>query len=577
MNLKMKKMSKIMAIIMVLVVLLGTVTACGKKEAKNPSKAKGDIAVTPSSELDPADKVPEIEFWIQSQTKDPKRYEAGLMISENWKKLGFRVSAETREWATMSAQGMKAHEHDVFMVRWGGKPERVDPYHWLFSMHSSAEAQEGGYNVAGYINPKYDELAKIFATHLDMQERQKAAKEMQALLAKDVPQPPMFKTKIRNAYNKGKFTNVTPGIGLGLYSFWNFMNITPTTDDKILNLGQGNDITLLNPLTTKTGQDIYMLKNIYDPLVRLDTEGKPVNWLAKEINEIDDTTIEVTIRDDVKFHDGEPLTVDDVKFTFDFAKEVKSPTYFAHIRSIESVEIKDENTVTFKLTEPYAPFISNTLSLCLILPEHIWSKVYEEKGAEGVLTWENIPAIGSGPFIFDYWRPNEEFALKANKDHFQVPKIEGIIRTPYAQSLGVVQGLVAGEVEMSSQNLLPLDLEEVKKNPGLEVLELPDMGSYVIHYNIRKAPFEDVYARRALTMAIPRQKILDVVFDGDALKTFSLVSEDNTFWVNQDIEKLDFDLDKARKELQNAGYRWDEEGTLYYPKDFKPTPILPEQ
>lgn len=573
----MRKVSKLIAIITMLVMLFSMVTGCGKKQAADKSKNEGNVAVTPSSELDPKDKVPEINFWIQSQTKDPKRYEAGLMIAENWKKLGFQVNTETREWATMSAEGMKAHEHDVFMVRWGGKPERVDPYHWLFSMHHSSEAAEGGYNVAGYINPKYDELANTFATNLDMEERQKAAKEMQALLAKDVPQPPMFKAVIRNAYNKGKFKNVTPGIGLGLYSFWNFMNITPITDDKILNLGQGNDITLLNPLTTKTGQDIYMLKNIYDPLVRLDIEGKPVNWLAKEINEIDDTTIEVTIRDDVKFHDGEPLTIEDVKFTFDFAKEVKSPTYAAHIRSIESVEITGDNTATFKLKEPYAPFISNTLSLCLILPEHIWSKVLEEKGPEGVLTWENTPAIGSGPFIFDYWRPNEEFALKANKDHFQVPKIEGVIRTPYAQTLGIVQGLVAGEVEMSSQNLLPLDLEEVNKNPDVEVVEMPDMGSYVIHYNMRKAPFEDVYARRALTMAIPRQRIVTVVFDSGALKTFSLVSEDNAFWTNQEIEKLDFDLDKARKELEDAGYRWDENGTLYFPENFKPTTIMPEQ
>lgn len=567
-------MRKVIAIITMLTMLLSIVTACGKQQVKDPSK--GNITVTPASELDEADKVPEINFWIQSQTKDPIRYEAGLMIAENWRKLGFRVNTETLEWATMSAKGMKAHEHDVFMIRWGGKPERVDPYHWLVSMNSAEEAKEGGYNVAGYINPKYEELVDIFATNLDMKERQKAAKKMQELLAKDVPQPPMFKAVLKNAYNKKKFKNVTPGIGLGLYSFWNFMNITPITEDKILNLGQGNDITLLNPLTTKTGQDIYMLKNIYDPLVRLDIEGKPVNWLANNINKVDDQTIEVTIRDDVKFHDGEPLTVEDVKFTFDFAKKVKSPTYAPHIKSIESVEITGDNKVTFKLKEPYAPFISNTLSLCLILPEHIWSKVLQEKGAEGVLTWENIPAIGSGPFIFDYWRPSEEFVLKSNENHFQVPKIDGIIRTPYAQSLGIVQGLVAGEVEMSSHNLSPLDLEEVNKNPDIEVVELSDMGSYVIHYNLRKAPFEDVYARRALTMAIPRQKVVSVVFDGGALKTFSLVSEDNTFWTNQEIEKLDFDLDKAIKELEDAGYRWDENGTLYFPKDFKPTPIMPE-
>ncbi len=563
----MKKYSRIIALMMVMALVMGSLAGCASKP-KEVEKSP-EVAVEETANLDPALKVPTINFWIQSQTKDPIRYEAGLMIAENWKKLGFDVNVETREWATMSAEGMKAHDHDVFMVKWGGKPERVDPYHWLYSMHSSDEASEGGYNVAGYTNPVYDELAETFSTSLDANVRQEAAKEMQKLLAQDVPQPPMFKLKLKNAYNKSKFENLTPGIGLGVYSFWNFMNITPKTDDKILNLGQGGDINLLNPLATKTGQDIYMLKNIYDPLVRLDINGEVVNWIATEVKELDDTTIEVSIREDVKFHDGQPLTVEDVKFTFEFAKEVKSPTYSQYVRNIESIEINDENTLTFKLDKPYAPFMSNTLSQCLILPKHVWGELYEEKGADGVLTWENSNPVGSGPFVFDYWRPNEEFALKANKNHFQVPKIEGILRTPYAQTFGIIQGLIAGEVDMTSYNMMPLDLEEVKKSPDVGIIELPDMGSYVIHYNLRKATFEDVTARRALTMAIPRQTILDVVFDGGALKTFSLVSEDNTFWTNPDVEQLDFNLEKATAELKDAGYQWDGEGKLYFPDNFE--------
>lgn len=571
----MKKVKMMLSAVLVFVLVVSAFTGCSKGvNGSGASEPQGSNAESSGEVLDASLKVPEINFWIQSQTKDPIRYEAGLMIAENWKKLGFDVKVETREWATMSAEGMKAHEHDVFMVKWGGKPERVDPYHWLYSMHHSQEAVEGGYNIAGYVNPAYDALADEFATNLNMEARQKAAKEMQALLAKDVPQPPMFKLKLKNAYNSTKFENITPGIGLGVYSFWNFMNITPKTDDKILNLGQGNDINLLNPLATKTGQDIYMLKNIYDPIVRLDVEGNVVNWLATNIDEIDEKTIDVTIRDDVKFHDGQPLTVEDVKFTFDFAKEVKSPTYSAHVRNIDSVEITGDNTVRFNMSKPYAPFLSNTLSQCLILPKHIWSKVQEEKGNEGVLTWENGAPIGSGPFIFDYWRPNEEFALKANKDHFQVPKIDGILRTPYAQTFGIIQGLIAGEVDMTSYNMMPLDVEEVSKSKDISIIELPDMGSYIIHYNLRHAPFDDVTARRALTMAIPRKAILDIVFDGGALKTFTLVSEDNIFWTNPNVEMLDFNLEKAKEELKAAGYQWDAKGKLYYSKDFKPTLIM---
>ena len=528
-----------------------------------------------NEQREPANRVPSIEFWIQTQSADPIRYEAGLMIAENWRELGFDVDTQTREWSSMSAEGMKAHEHQAFMVKYGGKPERVDPYHWLYTMHHSSNTVEGGSNVAGYSNPAYDALADEFASNMDIDARRDAALGMQAILARDVPQPPMFKLKLKNAYNRAKFTNVTPGIGLGVYSFWNFMNITPLTDDTILNLGQVSDINLLNPLTTKTGQDIYMLKNIYDPLVRLDVNGEAVNWLASQVSMIDDTTIDVEIRDDFRFHDGVPLTVEDVKFTFDFARELKAPTYWGHVRNIESVEITGPRTLRFTLTDSYAPFISNTLSQCLILPRPIWNARYPEKGAEAVLTGDNLPPVGSGPFVFDYWRPNEEFALKVNTEYFRQPEIEGIVRTPYAQILGLVQGLLAEQVELTSANMLPRDLEEVTRNPNIEIVELPDEGSYVIHYNMRKKPFDDVYARRALTLAIPRQLVISAVLDGGGIPTFSLVPTTNTFWFNDSVEKLDFDMERARGILEKAGYTWDKEGRIHYPDNFEPTAVLP--
>lgn len=525
------------------------------------------------STSDPADLVPPIEFWIRTQSV-PIPYEAGLMITENWRELGFEVDPQTQEWAFLSAEGMKAHNHQAFMVRWGGKPERVDPYHWLFSMHHSSNAGEGGYNIAGYLNPAYDALAEEFAGSIDTDARREAAGKMQDLLARDVPQPPMFTLHLTNAYNEAEFTNLVPGIGVGVYNFWNFTSITPKTEDTILNLGEVSDITLLNPLVTKSGHDIYMLKNIYDPLVRLDENGRPVNWLASNIEYLDERTVAVELRDDFAFHDGEPLTVEDVKFTFDFAKEVNSPTYSAHIRNIASVEITGPNSLVFNLSDSYAPFVSNTLSQCLILPEHIWGVLYAEEGVEGVLKNDNLPPVGSGPFIFDYWRPNEEFALKANRDYVRPPKIDGIIRTPYTQTLGLVQGLIADEVELTSASLQPLDIQELKKNPDIAVVEFPDAESYLIHYNLRRPPFDDVHIRRALTSAIPRDLIVSAVLDGGGGHTFSLVPENNDFWHNEDVERLDFDMDRARMILEDAGFTWDKEGRIHYPEDYEPRPYL---
>ncbi len=563
-------MTKIRSLVLFLVFLMVfNLSACSKTEQTNEiteSEKHVDIKTE--------DKVPTLEFWITSQTYDSIRYEAGLMIADAWKKLGFDVDVKTMEWTTMSAEGMKAHNHGAFMVQWGGKAERIDPFHWLYTMHYSEESAEGGYNIAGYKNPKYDKLADEFIATMDTTVRKEKADELQKILAFDVPQPPIVHRMLTQVYNKNKFSNITPSMGEGLYSFWNWINIKPMTDDTIIKFGAVNDIKLLNPLTTTTGQDIYILNLIYDTLIKVDTKGQIVPWLAESYSVIDDTTIEITLRDDVKFHDGTPLTAEDVKFTFDFAKEVKSPYYLSKIKALESVEITGDNQLTFKLSTPFAPFMTNGLALVGILPKHIWENEYQKLGAEGILSWENIPAIGSGPFKFNYWRPNEEMMLDAYKEHFSNPKVDGILRIPYAQSYGLVQSLIAGEIDITGQNMLPLDLEEIENVDFLQTVEIADQGSYILHYNMRKEPYNDVHVRRALTFAIPKQTIVDVIFGGRALKSYSVVAEINEAWHNPNIEKIDYNMEQAKKELEDAGFRWDENGSIYYPEDYIPQEYL---
>lgn len=543
--------------------LVFNLAACSQKSSEITTTAGQ------STQLKEEDKVPAIDLWITSQTYDPIRYESGLMIADAWKELGFDVNVTTMEWATMSAEGMKSHKHDAFMIQWGGKAERIDPFHSLYTLHHSDEALEGGYNIAGYCNPAYDKLAEEFVSSMDMSVRVEKAKKMQEILASDVPQPPIVHRMLTQVYNKEKYENIMPSMGEGLYSFWNWINITPKTEEKIIKFGAVNDIKLLNPLTTTTGQDIYVLNLIYDPLVRVTTKGEVVPWLAESYNSIDDTTFEVTLREGIKFHDGKPLTVEDVKFTYDFAKEVKSPYYLSKIKALESVEIISDNQLRFTLSEPYAPFISNGLALVGILPKHIWGKEYKERGIEGILSWENLPTVGSGPFKLDYWRPNEELMLLSYKEHFSAPKVDGILRIPYAQAYGIVQALESGGIDITGQNMLPLDLEKIESYPFLQTVEIADQGSYIMHYNMRKAPFNDVYVRRSLTYATPKQAIVDVVFAGRGIKAYSIIAEINEAWHNPNIEKIDYNMDAAKNELEKAGFRWSEEGKLYYPENYE--------
>ncbi len=540
--------------VLLVCMFLFSMSACSPKEA-GPLPAE--------------EKVPEIDFWITSQTYDPVRYEIGLLAAEKWRELGFDVETTTMEWSTMSSQGMKSHEHEVFMIQWGGKAERIDPMEWLYTMHHSAEAGEGGYNIAGYLNPAYDELVEKFVTNMDMDKRKDFAATAQEILAKDVPQPPIVHRILTHAYNSRDFSNPTFAMGEGLNSFWNWMSFTPNGDRKTVKYGYINDIKLLNPLMTKDGADIYILKMIYDPLVRIDPDGIPQPWAAESYSEIDSTTIEIKLRKGMVFHDDKPVTVEDVKYTFDLAKEVKSPYYLSKIDKVKEVQIIDDQTVRFVLSEPYAPFITNGLGTMGILPKHIWEPRFKEGGADAVLNWDNVPPVGSGPFKFEYWRPNEELKLSSFTKHFSPPKIDGMIRIPYAKAYGVVQGLKAGEIDAAGWSLLPLEQQELKEASHLTLGTAHDQGYYMLHYNMRKAPFDDVNIRRALTYAIPKQQIVELVFEGMAIPAYSTVAEVNKFWHNPNIEKVGDDMEKAKEILVEAGFRWDDNGAIYFPEDYQ--------
>ncbi|MCL6451415.1 MAG: hypothetical protein K6T75_08995 [Acetobacteraceae bacterium] len=516
-------------------------------------------------QLPPERKVPAIDLWITTQDYDPVRYEAGLMIAENWKKLGFEVTTTPMEWATMSTKGMNEHQHQAFMCQWGGRPERIDPFQFIYALHHSSQAEKGGYNIAGYINPEFDSLADRFVKTMDLQTRRDLAFKLQEMLAVDCPQPPIAMRVVTHAYNSRDFENPTMFMGEGLNAFWNWMTIAPKGERKVVRFGYVSDVKLLNPLSTKTGADIQILRLIYDPLVRVDVNGEPQPWAAESYTSLDPTTIEVKLRPDLYFHDGRKVTAQDVKFTYDLAMQTKAPYYSANIKQLKEVQVVDESTLRFVLSEPFAPFVSNALGMVGIMPRHIWEPLFKGKGAEAVLTTPNLPPIGSGPFKFAYWRPEEELKLVRFDRHFSPPKIEGILRIPYAKAYGVVEGLKADEVDVGGWSLLPLQVEELKKAPHLTVLTVDDLGYYMMHYNLRVKPFDNPAVRRALTYAIPKKQIVEVVFEGQAVPAYSVVAPVNKFWFNPNTEKPGDDLEKARQILVQSGFEWDESGRLYYP------------
>jgi peptide/nickel transport system substrate-binding protein len=303
--------------------------------------------------------------------------------------------------------------------------------------------------------------------------------------------------------------------------------------------------------------DQWLLQHTYDTLMRIDINAKPKLWAATRYKWLDEKTIDVTIRKGMKFHDGQPVTLEDIKFSFEYCR--KSGYLLSFLENLDSVKIVGDDTLRFKLKGPDAGFMFTVLSQVYILPMHIWSKV------ENPATFANEKMVGSGPFKFDYRRRDEELSLKANKEHFAAPKNDGYLYVVYGNVEAIVGALEQGQIDATAALLEPPQVARLEKNPDLKIVAPLSFGMYLLEYNTRIEPFNDVHFRRAISYAVPVPQMIKQIMDGHAVPAGAMISPENKFWHNSQLPPWPYDMEKAREELKKAGYEWDDKGRLYYP------------
>jgi peptide/nickel transport system substrate-binding protein len=267
----------------------------------------------------------------------------------------------------------------------------------------------------------------------------------------------------------------------------------------------------------------------------------------------------------MKFHDGKPLTAEDVKFTYELFRREKASRLNLFTTMITDIQKTDDRTLRFTLGQPYAPFRTLSLSMLPLLPKHIWEGLPQKAGLSSIGDWPNIPPIGSGPFKFDYWRRGEELKLSRNSEHFNAPHIEGIINIPYADGQGAVLGVEKGESDLISWNVGPINAKRLAQFKHLKVVAVRTNAALGIDYNNTREPFKDVRVRQALAYAVPKSKIIREIYDGQADIGQAVIAPVNKFWHNPNVKKFDLDMKLARQLLQEAGYEWDSQGRIYRP------------
>ncbi|SDR40234.1 ABC transporter substrate-binding protein [Natronobacterium texcoconense] len=504
------------------------------------------------------DEVPEIELVAPTAGTNPFRNELAQIVAENWEEIGFDVELEELEFGAHVDKAVVQQDYDASLLGWGGTPERIDPHTFIYDMHHSDNTQEGGRNTPGWENDEYDELAELQVTQVDEEERQQTVYDAQEMIAEAQPRTYIANEGGYHPYASARVENVDPTLGEGLNSFWNMISATPTDDDTV-RFGYPSEIISLNPMQDLATPDRQFVRLLYDQLYRIGPDGFPQPWLATDDPEIEDDgmTYTVEIRDDVTFHDGEDLTIDDVEFTYELYAD--SPTYGSLVEIIDEIETSG-NEITFHLEEQYAPFTANVLGQVYIFPEHIWGDVAPDE----LVDFEDENWTGSGPFQFRDWERQSELQLEAFDDHFETPNADNFIRIPGADTAQLVNDLEAGQIDMVGAVPQPTAVDRVRDDDDLALAEFEAIGYAMIEYNTRREPFDDRHVRRALSYGVPKEEYVEFIRDGMGTVTHTTISEHNEFWHNPDVEEFYEDLEAAREELAEGGYGWDDDDRLHY-------------
>ena len=339
---------------------------------------------------------------------------------------------------------------------------------------------------------------------------------------------------------------------------------------------------VLHPALYEDSYDNYILSLIYDGMVTLNTDMEFEPSMAEKWEVSDDSkSVTFYLRDGLKWHDGEPLTTEDIAYTIEFIAhpDYTGPRYSnvspilgieafhnGEAESIEGIEIIDEKTIKITTTEVYAPFLNDIGSIAII-PKHVWSQVDIAKAEEATEILRS--PIGSGPFKMKEFVPDQYAELEAFEDYWDGrPYLDTFIVQVANQDTAQAQ-MINGEIDFMDLSTLNNDDISFLEEGGIEVQQFPSDGYQYLGINNRLDVFSDTRVRQALAYAIDRQAMVDNLMDGYG-NVCNVPLPPGHWAFPEDLNEYKYDPDKAIELLEEAGWEY-KDGTMY--RDGKPVKV----
>lgn len=325
------------------------------------------------------------------------------------------------------------------------------------------------------------------------------------------------------------------------------------------------DPDVLNPYFGRSAYGFYVTTPVFGSgLLQVNEQHQPVPWMAKAYNHSDDNlTWTFTLRDDIKFQDGQPLTADDVVFSYHIPMDKEyTGIYKSDFDEVKEVSALDPRTVQIILKEPYAPLLLNTATRP-ILPKHAFPAGISVKDM-ATHPFSKKP-IGAGPFKFVDWKTGQYVEMEANPDFFLAKEGKG----PFIQTVRIkiisetqvaVAALEAGEIDLyGNMEAQFVDRFKTDFKDRLIAYDWERRGFGFITLNNERFPTNIKAVRLALTMALNRDAIIKGPLDNKAVVPAGPIPPASWAY-DRNVKGIGYDPAAARKLLDEAGIKLDAKG-----------------
>lgn len=328
-----------------------------------------------------------------------------------------------------------------------------------------------------------------------------------------------------------------------------------TNEPTVVRATIGSEPDNLNPWLSAATDTEAVFQNVFEGLVRYDSEGAIIPGLAESWEISDDgLTYTFHLRNDVIFHNGKKFTAADVIYTYENLSGLNGEKALSSkFSSITNLEAPDDYTVVMTLSNANAAFLQFTK--VAVLPE-------------GYDAQETNP-VGTGPFVFSEYVPGQKIVLEKNEDYYEESRMAKIDEADIyimTDESAIVSALMSGQLDVGSISAENADV----LGDDFEILSSPQNMVQIWALNNKIEPFQDVRVRQAFSYVTDKQQVIDGVFDGYATELYSNFSPVMAVYYNDELSDVyTHNVEKAQELMAEAGYADGFDITITVPSNYQ--------